>query len=507
MLPTIRIACIKSLLIGGPILWSTFLFSQEKKAIQILNAQELRLVKINGRDARMLKGNVQLLHESTLFQCDSAYFYNDIDAIDAFGHVHIKEKDTDIYSDSLKYNGETRIATLHGHVSIVNAEINLSTDLLTYYMAEKKAVYTTGATINTTDKKLTSRIGYYFSDTKMAHFSNEVQLVTNQYTLTTDTLLFHTVTEVSYFRGPTIIVSKENKIICENGFSDPKREYSEFGKNTIMFNKEQILKTDSLQYHSATKIGKTFKYFYWADTASRVALEGSYAEFYDNGNYVIAPNNALLIYVIDKDSLFVTGDTLKSITDTSTGITSFFCYYNVKFFKSNLQGMCDSLYFSYADSIIRMFSNPLLWSDKNQLSGDTIFIYMKNNQIDRFELFDNGLMINHLRKDYFNQVKGKKITGYFINDKLDKIWADYNAESIYYVEDNQRKLIGVNQAVGSYLWIYMKDEEVDKIVFHDQPSATFHPIQRVNPKQMLLKNFKWHPQHRPLKKEDIFIKK
>jgi lipopolysaccharide export system protein LptA len=488
------------------LVFSQPVFSQEKKAIQILSAQELRLVKVNGKEAKMLKGNVQLKQDEVILHCDSAYFYNDVNAVDAFGNVHIKEKDTDIFSDSLKYNGETKIAILYNNVSIVNPEMNLATDLLTYYISEKKGIYTTGATIKTSDKTLTSKIGYYFSESKMAHFRKDVLLVSEKYTLTSDTLIFNTGTEISYFRGPTTIVSKENTIICENGFSDPKNDYSEFGKNTVMFNKEQILKTDSLQYNSVAKTGKTFKYFHWADTTSNIVMQGTHADFFDNGNRVVAPDNAMLVYIINKDSLFVTGDTLKSITDTTTDITTFFCYYKVKFFKSNLQGKCDSLYFSYADSIIRMFNQPILWSEKNQLSGDTIYLYMKNQKIERFEMFENGFMINHLRRDYYNQVKGKKITGYFKDDKLDKIWADYNAESVYYAEDSKKKLIGANQAVGSFMWIYMKDEEVNRIVFHEQPVATFHPIQKISPKELQLKNFKWQPEYRPLKKEDIFLK-
>jgi lipopolysaccharide export system protein LptA len=488
------------------LIFSDPLYAQEKKVIQILHSQELRLVKVNGREARMLKGNVQLSQDEVILNCDSAYFYNDINAVDAYGHVHIKEKDTDIFSDSLQYNGETRLATLLGNVSIINAEMQLYTNKLIYYINEKKGIYTTGATIKTADKTLTSRIGYYYAETKMAHFMEEVKMVSDKFTLTADTLLFNTASEISYFRGPTTIVRPDNTIVCHSGFSDSKNDYAEFGKNTLLFNKEQILKTDSLQYNSATKSGKTFRYFHWADTTSNIILQGSYAEFSDDGNRIMAPGNAMLVYIISNDSLFVTGDTLKTHTDTATDIASFYCYHRVKFFKSNLQGKCDSLYFSYADSIIRMFVEPVLWSEKNQLSGDTIYIHLKDDKIERFEMFNNGMMINHLRKNYFNQVKGKKITGYFKNDQLDKVWADYNAESVYYVEDNQQKLIGANQAAGSYLWIYMKDEEVDRIVFHQQPSATFHPIQKINPGLLQLKNFKWLPEHRPMKKEDIFIK-
>jgi hypothetical protein len=151
-----------------------------------------------------------------------------------------------------------------------------------------------------------------------------------------------------------------------------------------------------------------------------------------------------------------------------------------------------------------MFVNPAIWSDDNQLTGDTIFLYMKNQKIDMFEMFENAFMINQLKGDYFNQVKGKKITGFFINDELEKMNVDANAESVYFAEDSKKALIGANKAVGSEMDIHMINKEVNKIVFYKQPEATFYPIQKITPKEMMLKNFNWQPQYRPFNKEDIF---
>jgi lipopolysaccharide export system protein LptA len=481
-------------------------WAQEKKEIKILAADELKMAKVGNENARMLKGGVKLQQDDVILDCDSALFYNDINAVDAFGNVHINQKETNIYSDSVKYNGDTKISILYGNVLLRNPQMELTTDKLTYYMAEKKGVYTTGGKIVNAEKTLTSQIGYYFPETNMAYFRKNVMLVSPQYSLEADTLNFNTSSEISYFIGPTKIINKENTITCEKGFFDPKNDYSEFGENTVMYNKEQILKTDSLQYNSKTGSGKTYKYFNWADTTSNIILEGTRADFYNQGNNMVATDNPTLIYIIDNDSLFISGDTLKSITDTATNISTFYCHYHVKFYKSNLQGKCDSLYFSYEDSIIRMFVEPVIWSDENQLSGDTIYLYMKNQKIDMFEMFENGFTINQLRGEYFNQVKGKKITGYFVDDELERMNVNANAESVYYAEDAQKALIGANKAVGSEMNIYMLNKEVNKIIFYIQPEATFYPIQKISPKEMMLKNFNWQPQHRPLSKEDIFMK-
>lgn len=481
----------------------SYLFSQEKKIIQILGANELRMANYNNLEAKMLKGNVSLQQDDVILRCDSALFYNDVNAVDAFGHVHITQKETNIYSDSLKYNGDTKIAILFGNVLLDNPQMKLTTDRLTYYMDIKKGIYTTGGTVVNGDKTLNSEIGYYFPDDNMAYFRKNVTLNSSKFNIIADTLSFNTSTEVTFFNGPTKIIDKENTIICKDGFFDSKKDYSEFGKNTVMYSKEQILKTDSLQYNSLTKAGRTFKYFNYADTTSGTILEGTIADFTDNGNYFKAIDKAMLVYIIDKDSLFISGDTLKSITDTVTDITTFFCFHKVKFYKSNMQGKCDSLYFSYSDSIIRMFVDPIIWNEANQMSGDTIFIYMKNEKIDRFRMYENGFMTSLFRKNYFNQIKGSVITGYFKNDKLDWMNVDSNAESIYFAEDAKKALIGANKAIGSAINIYLKDEEVDRIVFLQNPEATFYPIQKTNSEELFLKGFNWKPQFRPLSKKDV----
>lgn len=481
--------------------------AQEKKEIVILNAEELRMAKVNNLSARLLKGNVKLQQDDVILNCDSALFYNDINAVDAFGNVHIVQKETNIYADSLKHNGDTKTSILYGDVRLVNPQMQLTTNLLAYYIDEKKGIYTTGGKIVNAEKTLTSEIGYYYPETNMAYFRGNVNLTSTEYQLIADTLVFNTATEISYFNGPTTIINKENTIVCQKGFFDSKNDYSEFGINTIMYNKEQILKTDSLQYSNNTGNGKIFKYFNWADTTSNIVLEGTTADFLNRGNNIVATNNPMLVYIIEGDSLFVSGDTLKSITDTLTNITIFFCYYKVKFYKSNLQGKCDSLYFSYSDSIIRMFVEPVIWSEENQLSGDTIYLFMKNQKIDRFEMFENGFMINYLKLAFYNQVKGRKITGYFENDELERMDVDGNAESLYYAEDAQKAMIGANKAIGSEMKILMKDKEVNRIIFYKQPEATFYPIQKTSPSELQLKNFNWQPQFRPLNKEGVFSNK
>jgi len=152
-----------------------------------------------------------------------------------------------------------------------------------------------------------------------------------------------------------------------------------------------------------------------------------------------------------------------------------------------------------------MYKEPVLWSEGNQLTGDTISILLINEKLDRFELYDNGFIANKAHENgLFNQIKGRHILGYFKDKQLDRLLVSGNGESIYYGTDEGSAFIGANKAVCSNMWIYMKDEQVSRITFLTQPDATFYPIQTINPSDFILDGFKWKMEMRPESKDDLF---
>lgn len=480
--------------------------AQEKKEIKILGANELKLVTLDGREAKMLKGEVQLQQGDALLECDIAYFFNDKNDLDAYGNVHITQAQTQIFADTLRYFSVDKRTSLTQNVKVLSQEITLFTSHLDYFTESQFAFYYSKATIISNFDTLTSQKGYLKSAESMAFFKEQVQLKSTDYILNTDTLQMNTQTKEIFFVAPTSIVSPSQTIFCEQGTFNPQLHQAHLGINTRLFKDNKILNTDSLNYNTHTQIGKTFSYFEWIDTASHLLLYGTQANFSESNNSILAINYPVLVHISDNDSLFITGDTLFSYTDTTTQLSTMIFYHDVSFFKPDLQGKCDSLYFSYADSVLKMFVQPVLWTQENQLSGDTIFVYMKNQKFDQFEMFENGFMISQLKQNYFNQVKGKKITGYFKENQLDFMHVVGNAESVYYIEDNIKALVGANWAVGSEINIYLKEKKVDKIVFYEKPEAMFYPIQKITPEEIQLDNFKWQTHFRPPNKNAIFLK-
>lgn len=488
------------------LLFANFSFAQKQK-IEILNAKRLDSAERNGESARKLTGDVKLRQGELTLTCDSAYFYTRINAVDAFGNVHIQRGDSlDIFSDSLKYDGEGSEVRFYRNVHLIEKRLKLDTELLYYDLNNDIAKYYLGGHLYNKDIDLTSKRGYYYTKSQQAFFKDSVVLVSKDYTIYSDTLEYKYEIERLVFHGPSHIINEENNIYCESGWYDTPTGKSLFGKNTVLRSDGQYLESDSLYYEQKIDFGISYDRFLWKDDSLGIILNAYYAEFYRKKNQIHATDSVILTYIMNDDSLFLTSDLLKSGRDSITDKQEMHAYHDVVFYKSDLQGKCDSLFFSFSDSTIRMFYEPILWSNINQLTGDTIAIRMKNNKVNQVDLLQNGFIINQADSvhEFFNQIKGRNIYGYFKNNELHKMLVRGNGESVYFGKDDEEAYIGVNKALCSNMWIYLQDNEVSRISFLQKPDAEFIPIQKSTPSEMILKDFLWRHDERPEDKAAIY---
>ena len=179
-------------------------------------------------------------------------------------------------------------------------------------------------------------------------------------------------------------------------------------------------------------------------------------------------------------------------------------YRNAKIFKSDLQARADSMYFSYSDSTVRCYFNPILWAQGSQLTGDTIYLQLKNKKLNNMLLQHNSFIVNSEDKDSinFNQIKGKVITGYFRDNKLNQLFVDGNAESVYYVKDDSA-YVGLNHQISSRIKINFSDGRLRGINFIRAVQASTKPMDKLTEEDKILKGFIWKPKDRPKSKEEI----
>lgn len=481
------------------------LSSQKSKKIRLVQAESMQFDKRFGKNVKRLIGNVIFEHDSTYLLCDSAYLNDETNNLDAFGHVRIKVSDTlNIYSDILNYDGNQRIAYLNENVRLVDNNTVLTTNHLVYYRTTKIAHYFDGGKIVETENNLTSKIGYYYTNSKEFFFKDSVILINPKYTVTSDTLMYNTTTEISYFLGPSFITSEENIIYCENGWYNTLTDISRFSKNAYFQKKEQKIKGDSLYYNRNTGIGKATNNVTLIDTVQKILVKGNNSIYFENLYYTYMTDSATAILIDKSDSLYLHSDTLKVIFNDEQEAQVLFAYYKTKFFKKDMQGKCDSLVYNFQDSTITLFDEPVIWSEDNQLIADTIVLLTRKNKIEKMIMLNSSFIISKNDTNCFNQVKGKKMVSYFKEGELYKITVDGNAETIYYVREEDNTLIGINQARSSEMLIFLEDKEFKTITYIDRPDATLYPEEEIPKQERILKGFIWLEEMRPKNKYGIY---
>ncbi|PCH49672.1 MAG: hypothetical protein COC22_06315, partial [Flavobacteriaceae bacterium] len=408
--------------------------NSQTKRIKIIHADNT-FVKPEFPGATISMGNVFVEHEGATLRCDKAYIYQEKNLMKAMGNVIINQGDTIFqYSKYTDYDGNTKIATSWGKVFLKDELMELRTDTLQFDRVNQHLYYKCGGTIKDTTNVLTSKIGnYYLQTNKFQAFTN-VDVVNKDSKLVSNHLDYYTDTGVADLYGPSTITSESNKIYTEKGHYNSKTNISHFIKNSKIFYSDRTIEGDSLYYNKNLDFASATGNIKVIDTVNNSVIKGGYAEFFKLKDSVFIIDKAVAISKMEKDSIYIHGDILLVTGKVDERILK--AYNHVKIFKTDLQGKCDSLVSNEKTGLTKLFTNPVLWAEGNQITGDTIYLIsnVKTEQLDSLKILNNGFII---KKDSagFTQLKGKNMYGKFENNKLKSLNTIGNSESIIFLRN------------------------------------------------------------------------
>ncbi|HEX2683256.1 MAG TPA: OstA-like protein, partial [Ferruginibacter sp.] len=435
-------------------------------------------------------GKVHARQGTTLFDADSAMLNRKLRLFEAFGNVHINDNDsTNTYSQYLRYYFDKKIALLQKNVRLTDGKSTITTPELEYDMNQKIGIYRKGGRVVNGESVLTSEEGTYYADLKDVFFRKKVVLVDPKYKLYADSLLYNTQTGIATFIDKTTIIdSSGRKIVTSEGFYDTKNRVANFlGRPVIRDPKARTFVTGNELYTDDEKGISVIKgNAVYIDTAQGISTIAGEMISDRKNNTLLATSNPLMIIKQDKDSIYVTADTLFSGIvadslrgkDTVKGVKAiavnnnndssnryFQGYHHVRIFSDSLQAVADSMIYYGTDSIFRLFKNPVVWANGNQITGDTIYLYTKNKKPERLLVFENAMIVNRSDEGLYNQIKGNTITGYFRDGNIDFMRVKGTAESIYYVRDEDSAYVGVNRSTADIINLYFKDKALNRVVY------------------------------------------
>jgi len=448
------------------------IFAQNQ--IFIIHSDSLK----GNNEFKELMGRVSLQQGTTILHCKQAIFNSLTNNVLAYGNVKIIQADTvTITGDTAVYNGDMRQAFVSGKVKLDDHTIVLNTPKLNYDLNSRFATYDAGARILDKKSTLTSKEGIYNTVSKNFTFKKNVRVWDKEGgLLKADSLKYNTLSKEAYFICPTQIINKKDTVYTSSGFYNTQTKVSNFTGRSTAIMEDFTLTGDTLFYDSPTKIGVARGNVEFVSKKDKVILTGDHGRYAGNTGITRVYGRALMRNILEKDTLYLTADTLVSYESKKDSVRKLYAYKNVLIYKSDLSGKCDSLGYDVKDSVIHFYQKPILWTPDSQSTADSISIFMANQSVKQMRLRGHSFVISVDSLGQFNQMKGRRMNLHFkAESKLEQAIVEGNGESVYYVVDDKKKTTGLNRVECSRMNLFLVDNQVKKIKFITRPEAKFVP--------------------------------
>jgi lipopolysaccharide export system protein LptA len=358
-------------------------------------------------------------------------------------------------------------AELIGNVVARQDSLTLNTEKGFYYGDLRKAKSTSRVTLDDIKVVLSADSGVYFFEEKRAFFQSNVELIDSLSVLTSE--------ELTYFKN-------EDKTIAV--------------KNVKVVDDKSELNADTLTHFRKTKITLADGNVKLKSFENNTTIFGNHLEDYANKKYTLITENPLMMQIdttkttendslaeYSIDTLLIRCKTMEGFRDTTD---LFKAIDSVNIYRGGFASVNDfTLFFRSDDRIITEkinddASQPVLWYENSQLTGDSINIILIDNEIKLLEVFDNAFMLSQ-NKNYperFDQSSSKNIKLNFDNSKLESAEFDEKVQSIYFLFEEDEPN-GLTKSTAMSATIVFENNEVSQVRLYGSPTSEYHPEEKV----------------------------
>jgi lipopolysaccharide export system protein LptA len=506
------ISCFSDSLIYNGVTKIADLYSKDdvilKNGNQTLYAWKTLNYDLNTKVGTYKRGGKLLSDKTQVFSREGEYYAATHEAFFR-KKVFVSDKDFTLKTDTLQYNTQDKIALFLAPTLITQEKAKIYCERGYYDFAKKNAEFVQHPQYEKEKSKAIADTIKYDGNLKEVKMIGKARFEDSVKVATANLIRYNETEDISYLEGNAKYTDGKQNIVGEAiTYNNKSASFSTKGRSVIA-DSTQILAADDVNFDKEKGVGVAKGNVVWQDTVNKLTVKCAQLDYDKKRDYIKTrgATRPLLITLIDKDTMFLSADTLVSFKDTlqKNEPRSLRAYHDVRIFKSDMQAICDSLSYSEVDSTFRLFRSPLMWSDTSQFSGDTIHILLANKKIDRLLLLNKGFIINALENDFYNQIKGKDITAFFSEGKVRRMKVFGNAESVYFATDDKDDYIGINKVVCSDMMIYWGGEKnkVENIKFFAQPKGNMTPVKDADANALKMTGFNWSPDKQPKSVEDL----
>lgn len=486
---------------------SIFAQAPKPKTINIENSDLVEINQVLVPDGVLLTGNVKVNHDGVVLTCNKAYYFQKENYLKAFGNVQLVQGDTlFLNSKYAEYSGNLKKAFATGDAVMSSPDATLRTDTINFDRNVQQVFYNTKGTIVNKDNTLVSKSGKYFVEEKKFQFLTEVTITNPKYVIKSNHLDYYSNSGHTYLFGPSTITSQSNYIYTEKGFYDTKKNLAHFLRRSYIKYDDRLIEGDSLYYNRNIEFASATRNVKITDSINRGIVKGHYAEIYKLKDSMFVTKRAVAINLVEKDSVYIHGQ--KLMVTGKEGERILRAYKNVRFYKIDMSGKCDSIHSNSKTALTKLIGNPILWNGESQITGDIMHLIGDNTtkKLDSLKVLNNTFIVSRdtLGTGY-NQVKGINLFGKFKDGKLHDVDVIKNTEVVYYMRnDDDHELIGINKNVSSKINLILKNNDIQTITFFNKVDGDLWPEADLPENARKLKGLRWRGDERIKSKDDIF---
>jgi lipopolysaccharide export system protein LptA len=478
----------------------------QNNMLELLPGSEKVVYDEKSKKHRLI-GTVSFIYQGNTMYCDSAHYQEKQKIVHAYGNVQIRKNDINLFCDSLYYNGAQKYAKLWGSVRVRDQEYKITSDSMDYDSKKGKAIYRNYGKVESilSAENITSKVGYFYPRIGSFFFSNKVKYQKDDLTMTTDTLQFSYEKQTAYFSGPTKVVNDSATILCNKGWYEVNKNEAKLYNKAEVLQKTSIIRGDTLYYNKFKQEFEGRGNFYYKDLEQNLIFRGDKGYSNDSLHSSYLTGNAFAVKIEKKDTVYIFADSLLLKKDTLNQLKVILAHAKVQIFQNKLEAISDSAIYESDLKLLKLRSNPIVWSANAELKGEKMDISIADSIIDK--IFISGKTSALMELDsgiYYNQISGRELSAIFQKNELTHIDVLGNAWTILYPEEEEytdslvkKKRMGLNRLYSSELRIYLDSGEVSGITYFDKPDGIFYPMDKIKEEEKFIKNFEWKSALRP----------
>ncbi len=435
---------------------------------------------------------------------DQAFFYDD---------VYIEGEDMKMRADSMSFLTDEQRAIFMGPTRIQQTGRDIYCESGFYDMDDEVALFEQNAQFKETNVEANAQSIKYVKSTGVIRLEGDAYYRNKEDIGTGDLIVYNEKTESAELVGDATFENAKSKVKGERIDYDKKTEAFKVKGQSVISDPPYIIAAEAVDYDKATNTAYADGDVVWQDTSANITIICDHLNYQESTGYVKATNDQgkpLMQNTSGGDTLYLSADILTSYSvyeTDSLGIIDTINYLiaddNVQIMRPSLQAICDSLIYQDRDSLFLLLDDPVVWSDSSQITGDTIEIYLANDDLDKMEVYPKAFMMNSADFIYYNQISGKRITTLFEEGKLATMDVVGNARSLYYMLDDFKAYIGVNSTECSSIRFTFFENAIKNIKFFTSPRSQILPMRGTNHEDIKLDGFLWRFKERPMTIADL----